>query len=131
MNAETALFAGVSVFFGASATVYGWFSAEPAGTAALAVACLMSALVAFFLVRQHAKTGSLPQDQKGAAVHETTGPVDFFPPRSGFPVLTALGTALLALGLVYGLWLFLLGVGVIAPGIGGFVFQYGRRGTGS
>jgi hypothetical protein len=129
VNAESALFAGVSVFFALSAAVYGWFSAEPAGTAALAVACLMSALVAFFLVRQHQRIGPLPADQKDAAVHETTGGVAFFPPRSAFPVLAALGTVLVALGVVYGLWLFLLGAGVLAPGVGGFVFQYDRHGT--
>lgn len=127
MKAETALFTGVSVFFAVSAAVYGWFSAEPAGTAALAVACLMAALVAFFLWRQHHKTGPAPQDRKEAAVHESAGPVAFFPPRSAFPVLTALGTAALGLGTVYGLWLFLIGVGLLAPGVWGFVFQYGER----
>ncbi|MFF9024812.1 aa3-type cytochrome oxidase subunit IV [Streptomyces eurythermus] len=129
MKAETALFAGVSFFFATCATVYGWLSREPAGTAALVIACLMSALVALFLWRQHEKAGPLPQDRKDAAVHQTVGPVAFFPPRSAYPPLAALGTALLGAGVVYGLWLFLLGAGILAPGVWGFVFQYGKRGT--
>ncbi|MFF9189199.1 aa3-type cytochrome oxidase subunit IV [Streptomyces rochei] len=129
MKAESALFAGVSLFFAVSGFVYGWFSAEPAGTAALAVSCPMSALVALFLWHRHRKDGQLPQDEKGAPVHVTAGPVAFFPPRSAFPVLAAVGTALLGLGAVYGLWLFLIGAGVLAPGILGFVFQYGSRDT--
>ncbi|GGZ02712.1 aa3-type cytochrome oxidase subunit IV [Streptomyces poonensis] len=131
MTAEAALFAGVSAFFAVCATVYGWWAAEPAGTAALVVAFLMAALVSFFLLRQHRRTGTLPQSRKEADVHEATGPVAFFPPRSAFPVLAALGTALLGLGVVYGLWLFLIGVGLVVPGVYGFVFQYGDRGTGT
>ncbi|KOV70541.1 membrane protein [Streptomyces sp. NRRL WC-3618] len=129
MKAETALFAGVSLFFAVSAFVYGWFSAEPAGTAALVVSCLMSALIAFFLRHRHRKDGLLPKDRKDAPVHEAAGPVAFFPPRSAFPVLAAAGTALLGLGAVYGLWLFLIGIGVLVPGVLGFVFQYGARET--
>ncbi|MGP2442747.1 aa3-type cytochrome oxidase subunit IV [Streptomyces sp. JW3] len=127
MKAESALFAGVSLFFAVCASVYGWSSAEPAGTAALTVSCLMSALVAFFLWQRHRKEGPLPQDEKESAVHEAAGPVAFFPPRSAFPVLAAVGTALLGLGAVYGLWLVLIGAGVLAPGVLGFVFQYGTR----
>ncbi|MFF8017011.1 cytochrome c oxidase subunit 4 [Streptomyces sp. NPDC007929] len=129
MKAETALFAGVSLFFAVSATLYGWLSAEPAGTAALVVSCLMSALVAFFLWYRHRRDGLLPKDRKDVPVHEATGPVAFFPPHSAFPVLAAVGTALLGLGAVYGLWLFLIGAGVLLPGVLGFVFQYGARET--
>ncbi|MBU5946090.1 cytochrome c oxidase subunit 4 [Streptomyces sp. PAM3C] len=129
MKAGTGLFVGVSLFFAVCASIYGWFSAEPAGTAVLVVSCLMSALVAFFLWYRHRKDGPLPQDEKEAPVHRTAGPVAFFPPRSAFPVLAAAGTALLGLGAVYGLWLFLIGVGVLAPGVLGFVFQYGARDT--
>ncbi|MCZ9339335.1 cytochrome c oxidase subunit 4, partial [Streptomyces sp. TRM76130] len=104
-------------------------SAEPAGTAVLVISCLMSALVAFFLWHRHRKDGPLPQDEKDAPVHRTAGRVAFFPPHSAFPVLAAAGTALLGLGAVYGLWLFLIGVGVLAPGVLGFVFQFGARDT--
>ncbi|MGA4968380.1 cytochrome c oxidase subunit 4 [Streptomyces pseudogriseolus] len=102
---------------------------RPAGTAALVVSCLMSALVAFFLWYRHRKDGLLPKDRKGASVHEAAGPVAFFPPHSAFPVLAAAGTALLGLGAVYGLWLFLIGAGVLVPGVLGFAFQYAARGT--
>ncbi len=129
MRAESALFAGVSLFFAVCAVVYGWWSREPAGLAALVIACLMAALVSVFLLRQYQKEGPLPQNRKQAEVQEGAGPVAFFPPRSAFPVLAAVGTALVGLGTVYGLWLFLIGVGILAPGVWGFVFQYGDRGT--
>ncbi|AXK33999.1 cytochrome c oxidase subunit 4 [Streptomyces armeniacus] len=129
MKGEALLFAGVALFFAVTAGVYAWFSLEPAGTAALTVSCLMSALVAFFCWIQYARHGSRAQDRKGAAVGETTGHLDFFPPRSYAPVVTALAFAVLATGVVYGLWLFLIGFGLLAPGVAGFTFQYKDRGT--
>jgi hypothetical protein len=32
------------------------------------------------------------------------------------------------LGIVYGLWLFLIGLGILAAGVAGLVFQYVHRG---
>lgn len=129
MKGEALLFAGVAVFFAVTASVYAWLSLEPAGTAALTVSCLMSALVAFFCWIQYARRGPRAQDRKDAAVAETTGHLDFFPPRSYAPVLTAVAVAVLATGVVYGLWLFLIGFGLLAPGVAGFAFQYKDRGT--
>ncbi|MFD7811865.1 cytochrome c oxidase subunit 4 [Streptomyces sp. NPDC059785] len=131
MSSESGVFLGVSAFFGICAAGYGWWSLEPAGTAALIVSCLMAALVSVFLANQRRSTGVPAQNRKEAEVRDTTGPVAFFPPRSAFPVLAAAGTALTALGVVYGLWLFLIGLGVLVPGVWGFVFQYGQRGTGN
>lgn len=47
-------------------------------------------------------------------------------PHSIWPSLTAAGAALLALGVVFGLWLFLIGMGVALAGVFGMVFQYAR-----
>ncbi|WP_377268131.1 cytochrome c oxidase subunit 4 [Peterkaempfera sp. SMS 1(5)a] len=126
MKAEAVLFTGVSVFFAVMAASYGWASHEPAGTAALIVAFLMSGLVAFFLWVQYGRRGLRAQD-RDAEVAETAGPLDFFPPRSHFPVLCASGVALLGLGVAVGLWLFLIGLGVTAAGVAGFVFQFNDR----
>ncbi|MFF4020921.1 cytochrome c oxidase subunit 4 [Streptomyces sp. NPDC001843] len=127
MRTEARLFAGVAVFFAVTAAGYGWRSAEPAGTAALAVACLMAALVAFFLYVQHRRRGARAQDRPDAEVIETAGPIAFFPPHSPWPITIALGAVLLALGVVFGLWLALIGLGVLATGVFGMVLQYADR----
>lgn len=124
MRAETSYFTGVSVFFAGNATVYGWFSGDPAGTVALSIACGMSGLIAFFLFTQYRRVGRRPEDRRDGEVRERSGRLDFFPPHSVFPVVTAAGMAVLALGVVFGLWLALIGVAVLAMGVGGFVFQY-------
>jgi protein-S-isoprenylcysteine O-methyltransferase Ste14 len=128
VKGEAVLFTGVSAFFAVMAAMYGWFSHEPAGTAALLVSFLMSGLVAFFLWVQYRRRGRRAQDRKDAEVVETAGPLDFFPPRSTYPVLAAIGVTLVGLGLAVGLaWLALVGVGVTAAGVSGFAFEFNGR----
>jgi hypothetical protein len=93
----------------------------------LIVAFGMAAVVSFFCAVQYRRRGTRPQDRKEAEVADAAGPVEFFPAHSPWPVVTALGFAVTALGVVYGLWLFLIGVGVLARGVLGLVFQYAIR----
>ncbi|MFE9425491.1 cytochrome c oxidase subunit 4 [Kitasatospora sp. NPDC006697] len=127
MKAEAWLFTGVAGFFAVTAGIYGWFAREPAGKAALVVAFLMASLVAVFCWAQVVRQTRRPSDDGSADIAAGTGPLAFFAPASAYPVLTAAGAAVLALGVVFGTWLALIGVGVLAPGIAGFVFQYARR----
>ncbi|WP_369179119.1 aa3-type cytochrome oxidase subunit IV [Streptomyces mutabilis] len=127
MRTEARLFTGVAAFFAVTAAGYGWFSHEPAGTAALTIAFLMASLVAFFLRVQYRKKGLRAQDRADAEVLDAAGPLDFFPPHSPWPATTALGAVVLALGIVYGLWLALIGFGLLALAVFGLVFQYAGR----
>jgi hypothetical protein len=127
MKVEALLFGGVAAFFAGSAALYGWWSRDPAGTAALVVAFLMGALVSFFCAVQYRRKGRRPQDRTDAEVVDAAGPLEFFPPKSPWPIVTALGFAIASTGVVYGLWLFLIGFGVLARGVLGMVFQYARR----
>ena len=74
-------------------------------------------------------SGAFPRVSGACGPSTTTGssPVAFFPDESHWPVLTALGFALAATGVVFGLWLFLIGLGVLALGVFGMVFQYAHR----
>ncbi|MET7568340.1 cytochrome c oxidase subunit 4 [Streptomyces sp. NPDC005492] len=130
MKVEALLFGGVAVFFAGAAALYGWWSRDPAGTAALAVAFLMAALVSFFCAVQYRRKGRRPQDRTDAEVADGAGPLEFFPAQSPWPLITALGFAVVCTGVVYGLWLLLIGFGVLARGVLGMVFQYANRGVG-
>ncbi|MGW4914048.1 cytochrome c oxidase subunit 4 [Streptomyces sp. NPDC004270] len=128
MKVEALLFGGVAVFFGGTAALYGvWSGADPAGTAALIVAFGMAALVSFFCATQYVRHGPRPQDRTNAEVADSAGPLEFFPPHSPWPIVTAFGFAVAAVGVVFGLWLFLIGLGVLARGVAGLVFQYVNR----
>ncbi|GAA1167827.1 cytochrome c oxidase subunit 4 [Streptomyces hebeiensis] len=127
MKTEARLFAGVALFFLVTDTFYIWFAREPAGSAALAVSFLMAAVISFFCAANHRRRGERPEDRRDADVKDRTGPLDFFPPYSAYPPMTALGAAFLGLGVVYGLWLFLIGLGVTVAGVTGTVFQFAGR----
>jgi hypothetical protein len=125
------LFGGVAAFFAFAAVLYGvWSHFDPAGTAALIVACLMAAVSSFFCAMNYRRRGRRPQDRGDAEVADNAGPLEFFPPESHWPFVTAAGFAVAATGVVYGLWLFLIGVGVLGAGVFGMVFQYVDRDSG-
>ena len=129
MKVEAYVFGGVAAFFLVTTVAYNWWSRqEPTGTAALAVACLMASVICFFFAQTYRRQGSRPEDDRGGHIADRAGPVDFFPARSVYPPLTALGAAVAALGIVFGLWLFLIGLGTLTAGVGGLVFQYVHRG---
>jgi hypothetical protein len=124
MKTEAILFAGVAGFFLVTDVLYAVWSRDPTGTAALTVSFLMSSLVTFFFATNYRRKGLRPEDRGDGRIDERSGPVGFFSPHSIWPSLTAVGTALLALGVVFGLWLFLIGLGVLLAGMFGMVFQY-------
>ncbi|MFD6970554.1 cytochrome c oxidase subunit 4 [Streptomyces sp. NPDC059979] len=123
MKGEAWLFTGTALFFAATTLVYGRLARDPAGVAALGVSFVMAGLVAAYLWRQYRRDGSRPEDRPEAEIREAAGRRAFFPARSYFPVLAAAGTALVGLGVVQGLWLCLIGFGVLLPGVLGFAFQ--------
>ncbi|MFC8373649.1 MULTISPECIES: cytochrome c oxidase subunit 4 [unclassified Streptomyces] len=127
MKTEAVLFAGVAVFFGVTASIYGAWAQDPAGTAVLIVAFLMAALVSFFLTVQYRRRGRRPQDTRDAEVADTAGPVEFFPPDSPWPITLAGGFGVAAVGVVYGVWLLLIGVGLLGMGVFGMVFEHAGR----
>ncbi|MFC6065371.1 cytochrome c oxidase subunit 4 [Streptomyces ochraceiscleroticus] len=127
MKAEAYLFGGVAAFFFVVDVVYALASLEPAGVAALTVSCLMAAVVSFFCAMNHRRKGDRPEDDRQGEVRQRAGRLDFFPPKSGYPPLTALGAAVAGLGIVFGLWLFVIGFGVLVAGAFGMVFEFNDR----
>ncbi|MFF9076543.1 cytochrome c oxidase subunit 4 [Streptomyces sp. NPDC014735] len=127
MRPEARLFAGVALFFLFTGAAYIWFAREPAGATALTVSFLMSALVSFFCWANHRRRGARPEDRPDSDIQERSGLVDFFPPHSAYPVTVAVGMVLMALGVVYALFLFLIGLAVTLCGVFGMTFQFADR----
>ncbi|MGW2181938.1 aa3-type cytochrome oxidase subunit IV [Streptomyces sp. NPDC001732] len=127
MKPEAQLFAGVALFFLVTDVVYACFAREPVGVAVLTVSFLMSALIAFFCGTNHRRKGARPEDRPESEIRERSGPMGFFPPYSIFPVVVAVGAALIGLGVVYALFLFLLGLGITLAGVLGMTFQFAGR----
>ncbi|MBV2155419.1 cytochrome c oxidase subunit 4 [Kitasatospora sp. SUK 42] len=125
MKAEGWLFSIMAAFFAVVGLVYGFWAREPAGKTILTVGFLMSGLIALFWFVQHQRRGrGRAQDRKDSEIAETAGPVGFFPARSGYPVLAAVGVTVFALGVAFALWLVVVGALVLALAVFGFIFQY-------
>ncbi|NYI03805.1 aa3-type cytochrome oxidase subunit IV [Allostreptomyces psammosilenae] len=124
MRVEGHLFGGVAGFFAGVAAVYWLLARDPAGTAVLLVCGLMSALIAYYLFHTSRRSRRRLEDRADAEVVDGAGRLAFFPPGSAWPVVTAAGVTLLALGLLVTVWLVLVGVGVLALGVSGFVLQH-------
>ena len=128
MRTEALLFAGVALFFAGISAWYTLHSGDPAGTAILILAFVMASIISLFLAVQRQRKGPRPEDRREGEVRERSGPLDFFPPSSVWPAVTALGFAVIGTGIAaVGLWLTLIGFGITAAGVFGFAFQYALR----
>jgi cytochrome c oxidase subunit IV len=126
MKFEGSLFIGCAVFFGATDVVYWYFSKDPTGTTALALAVGLAFLTGFYLLFTGRRLPPRPEDRPDAEIAEGTGEIGFFSPHSWWPLFVGLASATAALGVAIGWWLFLIGLLAVFLTVIGFVFEYYR-----
>jgi hypothetical protein len=130
------MFYGCAAFFLAADVVY-WFWTDAdgrpdwTGTTALALSVGLAGLVAFYIhftISRLEKTndGPLPEDNNEGEIADGAGDLGFFSPHSWWPLFAGLSAATVALGLVFGWWLLIIGVGALLLSAIGFVFEYYR-----
>lgn len=116
----------VAVFFALVTPVYWFVSEDPSGTSALVMTTLLGGLVAFYLGVVSRQIDPRPEDRQEAEVSDGAGELGFFPPYSWWPLWTALAAATIVVGVVIGWWLVIIGFGIGAVTLVGFVFEYYR-----
>jgi hypothetical protein len=126
MSFEGKLFAGVAVFLAPDTIVYWYWSKEPAGTTALALATGLAALIGFYLLFTARRIDARPEDNETAEIADGAGEIGFFSPHSWWPLAVAGAAALAVLGVVFGWWLVYLAVPLVVLAVMGFVFEYYR-----
>lgn len=126
MKIESWIFGGNAIFFAVVAPSYWYVSHDPTGTAALIMTFLLTALVTFYLGVHANKMEPRPEDVKTAEIAEGAGELGFFPPYSWWPLWCALSLAVIVLGVCFGWWLFIIGVGAGSVALNGFVFEFYR-----
>ena len=126
MKVEAYLFLGCAAFFGASDIVYWYFSKDPTGTTALALAVLLAALIGYYTLFTGRRLPERPEDSPEGEVDEGVGELGFFSPHSWWPLFVGLGAGTAAIGVAIGWWLFLIGMLATLLGVIGFVFEYYR-----
>ena len=126
MKVEAWVVALAAAFFGLVAPVYWVLSGDPTGTSALVMTFLLAALLAFFLFVVAKQLPDRPEDRKDADVADGAGELGFFPPYSWWPLWCALALGTCVMGVIFGWWLFLIGVGIGVITLCGYVFEYYR-----
>jgi hypothetical protein len=115
-----------AAFFFVVSPVYWFLSGDPTGTSALVMTFLLFTLTTFFLGVVAKQLPDRPEDRKEAEVADGAGELGFFPPYSWWPLWCALALGTCVLGVVFGWWLFLIGVGIGVITLCGYVFEYYR-----
>ena len=126
MKVEGSLFLGCAVFFAGADIVYWYFSKDPTGTTALALAVLLASLIGYYTLFTGRRLPERPEDSPEGEVDQGVGELGFFSPHSWWPLFLGLGAALAAIGVAIGWWLFLIGMLATVLAAIGFVFEYYR-----
>jgi hypothetical protein len=126
MKAETWTILACGIFFALVAPVYWVLSHDPTGTSALVMSTLLMALLGFYLAVVSKQIPDRPEDRSDGEIADGAGEQGFFPPYSWWPLFCACALAVCALGIVIGWWLFIIGVGVGAVMVVGWIFEYYR-----
>ena len=124
MKVEAWIFGILTLFIVVVTPIYWYMSKDPTGTSALTMTFFLALLVTFYLGVTGRRMDARPEDRKEAEIVEGAGELGFFPPYSVWPLACALSLVVCVLGVVFGWWLLIIGVGVGAVALSGFVFEY-------
>jgi hypothetical protein len=123
---EGLLFAMGAVFYALIAGIYWYFSRDQIGTTALALTGALAFLVAFYALYTAKRVYPRPEDRLDAEVEEADPEYGFFSPHSWWPLVLGFSTMVIAFGLIFAVWLIVLGVFVLFVALIGWMFEYYR-----
>jgi hypothetical protein len=126
MRVEGALLLGCALFFAVADAVYWYFSHDPTGTTALALAVGLAFLSGFYVLFTGRRLPQRPEDDDEGEIYQGTGELGFFSPHSWWPLFVGLAAATAAVGVAIGWWLFLIGILAVLLSAIGFFFEYYR-----
>lgn len=126
MRIEGGLFAIGFVFYSLLAGVYWYFSRDEIGTTALALTGGMAFLISFYALYTSKRVYPRPEDRLDAEIDEADPEYGFYSPHSWWPLAVAVPAVMIVLGLIFAVWLIVLGVAALVLGLVGFLFEYYR-----
>jgi len=127
VRSESWIFGFITLFFVIVSPVYWYMSGEWAGTAALIMTALLSGMVTVYLGFHASKMEPRPEDRQDAEIADGAGELGFFPPYSWWPLWCAGSLAVIVYGVALGAWwLVIIGIGLGALALSGWVFEYYR-----
>ncbi len=126
MKVEGYLFAGGAVFYAIVASAYWFITGELVGATALALTGGLAFLIGFYVLYTGRRVGTRPEDNPHANIEDADSDYGFFSPHSWWPLAVGFATFVTVMGLIFAVWLLILGVGLLMATLVGFVFEYYR-----
>jgi hypothetical protein len=127
MKAEAWIFAISTVFFVVVSPAYWLIAGDWTGTSALVMTTLLMAMVTVYLGFHASKMEPRPEDRKDAEIADGAGELGFFPPYSWWPLWCGASLAVIVYAVAVGAWwLVIIGAGLGALALSGWVFEYYR-----
>ena len=126
MKVEGRIFAIGAAFFVIIAGIYWYVSRDPIGTTALALSGGLAFIVAFYILYTAKRVFPRPEDRLDGEIDEADPEYGFFSPHSWWPLGVGFGSFVIALGLIFAVWVIVLGVAVLMLAIIGWMFEYYR-----
>lgn len=127
MKIEGWLFGLGFIFFLPLSAIYWFLSRDPIGTTALAMSAGLSIIVAFYVLYTAKRVYPRPEDRSNAEIDEADPEYGFFSPNSWWPLMIGLGAFIIALGLIFAVWVIVFGVTFLLIALIGWLFEYYRR----
>ncbi len=124
MKIEGYVFAFIAVFLVPVTIVYWILSQDPTGTTCLALSIGLTFMIGYYLLFTARRMEARPEDRPDAEISEGSGEIGFFPPHSWWPIATAGAATIVALGLIFGAWIGLIGFFLLLIAVFGFLFEY-------
>jgi hypothetical protein len=127
LEVEYRVFAALGAFLLLTGGVYWWLSREPVGIAGMILAGLFGLMIAFFLWYTGKNVDARPEDDPNAEIADMAGDYGTFSPHSWWPLILAAFAAITGLGIIFGWWMFIIGLVGVIFGTIGLVFEYYRE----
>jgi hypothetical protein len=125
MKVEARIFEIIMAFFFLSAVVYGLWSREPAGSAALTLTGGLALIIGTYFRFVSRRVRMRPEDNPEAEISDGAGEMGFFSPGSYWPVGIALAASVVAGALAFAQWwLVAMGLVLVLGTVAGLVFEY-------
>lgn len=126
MKVEGWVFGLVAFFFLPLAAIYWFFSRDPIGTTALSLSGGLAIIIGFYVLYTAKRVYPRPEDRLDGEIDEADPEYGFFSPHSWWPLFVGLGAFIIALGLIFAVWVIVFGAVALMLAIIGWMFEYYR-----